>query len=122
MKQMNDGMIFNQREIVLVPFPYSDLTGAKQRPALILSNNTINRSQDRICCLVTSNPTTEGVRIKNKDFEGGMLPFQSWVKPHRLFTIHEKIIKKRLCAVSKDFFNTIFIRVSECINQAPERE
>lgn len=30
--------MYEQRDIVLVPFPYSDLTGAKQRPALIVSN------------------------------------------------------------------------------------
>lgn len=30
--------MYDQRDIVLIPFPYSDLTGSKQRPALIVSN------------------------------------------------------------------------------------
>ncbi len=40
---MNGGIMYDQREIVLIPFPYSDLTGAKQRPALIISNQLINK-------------------------------------------------------------------------------
>jgi hypothetical protein len=33
------GIIYNQREIILLPFPYSDLNAAKKRPALIISHN-----------------------------------------------------------------------------------
>lgn len=32
-------MIYKQGEIVLVPFPYSDLSGSKRRPVLIVSND-----------------------------------------------------------------------------------
>ena len=38
MKLMKGGIMYEQRDIILIPFPYSDLTGAKLRPALILSN------------------------------------------------------------------------------------
>jgi len=48
-RQMNGGTVYKQKDIVIIPFPYSDLTGSKQRPALIISNNKINKTQDRIC-------------------------------------------------------------------------
>ncbi|MBI2565163.1 type II toxin-antitoxin system PemK/MazF family toxin [Candidatus Woesearchaeota archaeon] len=38
--------MYEQKDIVLVPFPYSDLTGSKQRPALIISNSKINKTED----------------------------------------------------------------------------
>lgn len=33
---------FNQGDVVLVPFPFTDLTAVKQRPALILSPKRLN--------------------------------------------------------------------------------
>src|SRR3989344_7294052 len=106
---MKGGIMYDQRDIVLLPFPYSDLTGAKQRPALIISNNTLNKTKDRICCPITSKQPTDGrgVRLDKRNFERGDLPFQSWVKPYRLFTIHEGAIKKRLCVVTKDLQSKI---------------
>ncbi len=99
--------MFEQRTVVLIPFPYTDLTGMKQRPALIISNDKINNTEDRICCLVTSNKPIDGVEIKNNFFENEKLPFQSWVKPHRIFTINKKIIRKKLCTVNSVFHKKI---------------
>lgn len=96
---------------MLIPFPYSDLSGSKQRPALIISNKKINKSEDRICCLITSNAPVQGIEIKKEYFEMEMLPFQSWVKPQRIFTIHERIIKKKLCTVTKKFYEMILSSV-----------
>ncbi len=110
---MKGGTMYEQRDIVLIPFPYSDLTGIKQRPALIVSNSKLNKTQDRICCLITSNPTTEGIKIDNNSFEKDKLPFQSWVKSHRIFTIHERIIRKKLCTVSKRFHEIIMNSINE---------
>lgn len=36
------GIMYKQSEIVLVPFPYSDLSYTKKRPVLIVSNNEYN--------------------------------------------------------------------------------
>ena len=50
------GIIYKQREIVLLPFPYSDLSSTKKRPALIVSNNNYNeRFNDVVVCVITSN-------------------------------------------------------------------
>ena len=106
-KQMNGGTMYEQREIVLIPFPYSDLTGSKQRPALIVSNENLNKSDDRICCLITSNEPRDSIAITSSAFEKGSLPFKSWVKPHRLFTIDQRIVKKKLGRVSKEFHEKV---------------
>ncbi len=107
--------MYDQKEIVLIPFPYSDLTGAKQRPALVISNESLNNSEDRICCLITSNSPIDGLLIENNNFEEGKLPFKSWIKPHRLFTINEKIIKRKLCKITDELHNKVIVMINEKI-------
>ncbi len=103
--------MYEQRDLVLIPFPYTDLTGAKQRPALILSNSLLNKTQDRICCLITSVFSQDAIPISNSDFEQGTLPFKSFVKPYRLFTLHQGIIRKKLCTLTNDFYEKILQEV-----------
>ncbi len=78
-------MVYNQGDIVLIPFPYSDLSANEQRPALIISNYLVNKAEDMICCLVTKNFRKEDLLIKEEDFKSGTLPFSSF---------HNKIIAK----------------------------
>jgi len=112
---MSGGMMYKQRDIVLIPFPYSDLTGAKRRPALIISNQRL-KGVDKMCCLVTSNIGSEGIMIEKNVFENGSLPFKSMVKPHRLFTIHERIIEKRLCTINKEFHGKVLDELNKFIS------
>ncbi len=107
-------MTYNQKDIVLMPFPYTDLTGAKKRPALIISNNSLN--EDYICCLITSNPSNEGLLIKKEHLESGSLPFKSWIKLHRIFTINHKIIEKRLCTIKSSFHQEILAKINSYLN------
>jgi len=109
--------MYKQRDIIFIPFPYSDLTGSKQRPALIISNEKLNKTQDRICCLITSNKPQDGLLIKNSSFQEDKLPFESWVKPQRLFTINEKIIKKKLCTIGEDFHEIVIKFVNDYIKK-----
>lgn len=102
-----------QKDIVLIPFPYSDLIGSKKRPALIISNEKINKTEDRICCLVTSNIHEKDIEIKNSDFKNGRLPFKSSVRPHRIFTIDKKIIIKKFCVINDKFHNKILEKIND---------
>lgn len=109
--------MFNQQDIVLIPFPYSDLTGSKLRPALIVSNKKLNSTEDRICCLITSNKPKDGFFIKKDELQDGSLPFESWVKPQRLFTINEKIVKKKLCKITAEFHDKIVDSINEYLKR-----
>lgn len=107
--------MYEQKEIILIPFPYSDLTGSKQRPALIISNKIINKTQDRICCLVTSNHSENTIPIEDTSISQGGLPFKSYVKPHRIFTVNSGIIKKKLCVVNNDFYDKILLEINKLL-------
>ncbi len=110
-------MVYNQGDIVLIPFPYSDLSASEQRPALIISNYLINKTEDRICCLVTKNSRKEDLLIKKEDFKSGTLPFKSFVRPHRIFTIHHAIIKKKLCTINDGFHNKVIVKLNEYVTK-----
>ena len=96
---MKDGINVDQRDVILVPFPFSDLSNAKKRPAFVVSNNIFNTNgQDVVCCLITSNPENKDytIDITNKDMESGFLEFDSKVKTYRIFTVSKSIIYKNL--------------------------
>ncbi|MGC9309612.1 MAG: type II toxin-antitoxin system PemK/MazF family toxin [Candidatus Nanoarchaeia archaeon] len=110
---MKGGIMFNQKDIVLIPFPYSDLSLSKKRPALIISNKGVNKMQDRICCLVTTKPHKQDLKIEKSSIKEGILPFQSFIKPHRIFTIQEDIIIKRLCKINTSLHNSVIKKLNE---------
>ncbi|MFH1182281.1 MAG: type II toxin-antitoxin system PemK/MazF family toxin [Candidatus Woesearchaeota archaeon] len=102
---MKDGTSIEQRSIVLLPFPYTDLSSAKKRPALVVSNNRFNKaSDDVVCCLITSNPAEVPhiISVTNKDMEKGFLEFDSKIKPYRLFTVSKRIVYKTIGLLKKE--------------------
>src|ERR1017187_9869938 len=80
-------------DVVAVPFPFSDLSGRKLRPAVVLV--TIEHD-DVILCQITSKPFASkiAVEISVADFlEGGLL-LTSYVRPDKLFTAESTLIQK----------------------------
>ncbi len=80
MKTMKFGTNIKQRDIVLIPFPYSDLSTEKKRPVLIISNENYHKNnQDVICCALTSSKREiyHGIKINNQNLEEGNLKLES---------------------------------------------
>jgi mRNA interferase MazF len=118
---MSAGTNTRQREIVLMPFPYSDLSQNKKRPALIVSDDGFNKARhDVICCSITSNPAREykTVNITNKDLESGFLEFDSKIKAYHLFTVSKERIYKSLGVLKKQKFNEVISILHEVTPKA----
>ncbi len=82
---------FAAGSIVLVPFPYSDLSQSKLRPAAVLAD--AGRG-DWILCQITSNAYADphAVELTNADFSHGSLRVTSYARPGKVFTASQVIV------------------------------
>lgn len=76
--------------VVLVPFPFSDLSQAKLRPAIVLAD--VGRD-DWILCQITSTPYGDprALPLADRDCATGSLRVASYARPGKLFTAHQVI-------------------------------
>lgn len=71
--------------VVVIRFPFSDLSGSKKRPALIVADWGGN---DVILAQITSVAFKDvfAVNLNDHDFLNGSLKKESFVRPNKLFT------------------------------------
>ena len=81
--------------VILVPFPFSDLSHSKIRPALVLAE--AGRG-DWILCQITSKPYADAraIRLDGPDFSSGGLELTSYVRPGKLFTANETLMLEKV--------------------------
>jgi len=92
--------------IVLVPFPFSDLSQAKLRPAVVLAN--AGRG-DWILCQVTSKAygDAQAVALDDDNFSSGPLRVVSYVRPGKLFTANRSLIVGQVGSLKREAFRQI---------------
>jgi mRNA interferase MazF len=98
-------------DIVVIPFPFSNLQGFKRRPALVLADSG---SKDSILCQITSKNVKDrfAVSITPGD-TGGKLPIDSNIRPNKLFTIEKSIILYKICTLSNNKLTSVLTKLSE---------
>jgi len=97
---------FVKGEIVVVPFPFSDLSASKRRPALVLVDLP---GDDIILCQITSQNVKDSmsIHIDTTDVTNGKLSNPSNLRPNRLFTADENIIQYILGQLKSGNLNDI---------------
>ena len=97
---------------VVVSFPFSDLSGQKLRPALVLSQAEFDNI---ILCQITSKPYTSkrAVKITGSDFSTGSLPIESYVRPDKLFTAESTIVQRVAGKLSREPLHSILQKVRD---------
>lgn len=90
-------MNYKKWDIVLVPFPFTDLSATKKRPALIISPNKYNNYQDVVIAFVTSKLNTQHRMgdYKIREWEKSNLPKPSMIRM-KFATIDKSMIIKIL--------------------------
>jgi PemK-like, MazF-like toxin of type II toxin-antitoxin system len=78
-------------EVVVIPFPQTNLTVGKRRPALVVVDLP---GDDLILCQITTRARFDNlsVALDASDFERGQLAQRSFIRPHRLFTVEQRVI------------------------------
>lgn len=89
---------------MLVPFPFTDLSGSKRRPALVASPEG-SHDEDLILCAITSQVperlSAQEILLEAGDMAEEQLPKRSMIKPAKLFTMHQRLIDSRYGSVKQ---------------------
>jgi mRNA interferase MazF len=97
-------MSYKQGDIVIVKFPFTDLTGFKQRPAIIVSNSKVNRSGDFIVAMITTQTITGnfGTLISNADVNVDFKPphYSMSVYCKKIAVLDQSVIIKKISEIS----------------------
>ena len=103
---------FIKGDVVVVPFPFSDLSASKRRPALVLVDL---EGDDLILGQITSKTVFDekAILIENSDFHDGGLNQVSNVRPNKLFTADEGIVLYKAGKLTDCKLNSIIDSVIE---------
>ena len=107
---------FVKGDVVVVPFPFSDLTDAKRRPAPVISELL---GDDLILCQITSQQSKDkySILIEDNNFETGSLHQKSNVRPNHIFTADHHIILYKIGRLKSDKLNKIIESIVTILRQ-----
>ena len=96
--------MIEQRDLLLVPFPFSDQSGRKIRPVVVISNNSFNgSSEDVIVVGATSNIKKDryALSMTNNDLEEGKLFTNCMIKVENILRLEKGLIIKKIGKISE---------------------
>jgi mRNA interferase MazF len=93
--------LFVRGDVVVVPFPFNNLSDQKMRPALVLADLS---GPDLILCQITSRPARDrySVTVGAPDFSEGYLKYTSNVCANQIFTLEKTLIRNCIGRLKKE--------------------
>ncbi|MBI2499047.1 type II toxin-antitoxin system PemK/MazF family toxin [Candidatus Woesearchaeota archaeon] len=104
--------MIEQGDLLLIPFPFSDQSGKKVRPVVVISNNDFNNSSEDIIVLgVTSNLHRDkySIQLSSLDLEKGNLDKPCVIKVENILKIDKRLIIKVIGKINKNKLNEIYV-------------
>ncbi len=103
---------FIKGDVVVIPFPFSDLSASKRRPAIVLADVT---GCDLILSQITSKNVSDtmSVTVEADDILNGTLTATSNVRPNKLFTADESIVLYKIGTLKTEKLKEVVAKVIE---------
>ena len=107
-------IVYKRRDVILVPFPFSDLSYSKKRPALVLVD--IPNRDELICMMLTSSISIDDrVDVSIKDIDLAGLPKPTVARLSRLFTLKQSLVYKKIGVMDNKEFKVIVSKLIELL-------
>ncbi len=85
--------MYHKGDVVLIPFPFTDLTTTKTRPAVVVSVSEFEKeTEDFIVAMITSVPHSTPYDYEVKDWQTANLLSPSWVRA-KLVALNPKLVR-----------------------------
>lgn len=92
---------YRRGDIILVAFPFTDLSGSKQRPALVVSSDALNSTREDVVLVAISSqvpaaPARDEILIGPPDWKTCGLLKPSIVRTAKIVTLHQALLRKKI--------------------------
>ncbi len=107
---------FVKGDVVVLPFPFSDLSASKKRPALVIA--VIPPYDDLILCMITSRGVRDAsaIPLSQSDFIAGGLPRESNIRLNRLFTADSTLVLRTAGKLSDEKMDKVVTEIPRIIS------
>ena len=101
--------------VVIINFPFSDLSNYKRRPALVIADW---QSNDVILCQITSAAHKDGfaIQLADDDFLSGSLLKTSYIRPNKLFTADKSTFLNHAGYISSNKVKEVIDTINKVLN------
>jgi len=102
--------------VILVPFPFSDLSQSKLRPAVVIADAARG---DWILCQITSKSYSDpqAIELTNDSFSEGPLRVVSYARPSKLFTANRNLIVRQVGVLKDEMLERIVDVIVELLRK-----
>lgn len=103
-------------DVVVVPFPFSDLSGVKRRPALVVARGD---DDALLLCQITSQNVRDGqaIALGEESFREGGLRVASNVRPNRIFTADATLVSYRVGRANPDIVHAVTASIKAMLDR-----
>ena len=111
--------MIEQRDLLLVPFPFSDQSGRKVRPVIVISKDEFNKYSDDVIVIgVTSNilKNKYSINLTNNNLDEGKLSTNCCIKIENLLKLDKELMIKKIGKVNKETIKKIIDNLFTIIN------
>jgi len=101
-------------DIVIIPFPFSDLSETRKRPAFVAASL---KGNDIILCQITSKNVNDSYSLKvlQSEFKEGTLHQESNIRPNKIFTADKSIVLYKAGSLKQEKTKTIIEKICEIL-------
>lgn len=107
---------FRKGDIVLFPFPFTDLSDRKIRPCLVLSEEM---QQDIVLCQITSKRVDRddfSIELAKGETTEGSLQIDSRIRANMIFTAEKSQILKKVCRLKDEKYQRVIETITKLIS------
>ena len=102
--------MIEQRDLLLVPFPFSDQTGIKVRPVIVISNNSFNSDSEDVLVIGVTSHNSSGrytLPLAQQNLDDGILKFPCSIKVENVLKIDKDLVIKKIGKINNYIFEKV---------------
>lgn len=111
--------MIEQRDLLLVPFPFSDQSGTKVRPVIVMSNDLFNSNSEDLIVIGVTSQISKGkytISLTNEFLEQGKLNNNCVIKVENILKIDNGLVIKKIGRIKSELFDKIVQTLIDIIN------